>query len=231
VYYLPNALSTVMYPRFQERYGETQSAASLRTFVELPLRVLADGLLAATVVMLVALPPLIDAFLPAFEGTIAPLRVMLVGTYFLCLAPPAGQFLLTVHKQTTSLFIALPATALALGAAYVGARFGLVGVAWGVTIACLAEFAGINAYAFSHFAGRSATARLLGGILGTAVLSLAATLAIERFVPAGPYPMAVVGGWRLLAVSLFAVPLLMRAAHRIRALQAPASVDTVAPGD
>jgi O-antigen/teichoic acid export membrane protein len=216
VYYLPNALSTVMYPRFQERYGETQDVGSLQTFVELPLRVLADVLLAATTVMLIALPPAILAFLPAFEGTIAPLRVMLVGTYLLCLAPPAGQLLLTVHKQTPALLIALPATGLALGAAYVGARFGLVGVAWGVTIACVAEFLGINVYAFSHFWGPLAIARLLSGIIGTAALWLAATAAVERLVPAGPPPIAIIGGWRLLVIGLLALPLLARAARRIR---------------
>ena len=230
LYYLPNALSTVMYPRFQARYGQTGDALSLRKFVELPLHVLADTLLAATTVLLVALPPAITAWLPAFVDTIPPLRVMLVGTYFLCLAPPAGQFLLTVHKHTPALFVALPATAIALAAAYVGAAYGLVGVAAGVAIGCFVEFVGINAYAFSHFGGARTIAGQLFGITVTAALWLAATLLLDRVLPAGPSVIAVVGGWRLIAVLLLAAPLLARAARRIRALQTPDSIDNARAG-
>ena len=230
LYYLPNALSTVMYPRFQARYGATGDALSLRKFVEVPLHVLADALLAATTVLLVALPPAITQWLPAFVDTIPPLRVMLVGTYFLCLTPPAGQFLLTVHKQTPALLIALPATAIALGAAYVGAASGLVGVAVGVGIGCVVEFVGVNAYAFSHFSGARAIAGQLLGITSVAALWLAAALLVERAVPAGPSPMAFVGGWRLVVVALLAVPLLVRAVRRIHALQTPDSVDNVRAG-
>lgn len=227
VYYLPNALSTVMYPRFQERYGQTQDARSLRTFVELPLHVLADGLLAATVVMLVALPPAIRTFLPAFEGTIPPLRIMLVATYFLCLVPPAGQFLLTVHKQTPALFIALPSTALALAAAYIGSASGLAGVAAGIAVACIAQFIGVYGYTLSHFSAAGPIAGRLAGIVGTAAVYVLAATLVERFVPPGPRLIAVVGGWRLVVVGLLCLPLLVRATRRIQALQAPDLVDNV----
>jgi O-antigen/teichoic acid export membrane protein len=230
IYYLPNALSTVMFPRFQARYGETQAADSLRKFVEVPLHALADVLLAAISVLLVALPPAIRAFLPAFADTIPPLRVMLVGTYFLCLSPPAGQFLLTVRKQTPALFVALPATAVALGGAYLGAASGLVGVAAGVASACFVEFVGINVYALSHFADARSIAGQVLGIAATAALWIAATLLIERIVPEGPGVTSVIGGWRLLAVGLLAVPLLARAARRIRALQTPGPIDNLRAG-
>ena len=216
IYYLPNALSTVMYPRFQERYGQTKTVVSLRRFVELPLLVLSDALLAAIAVLLIVLPPAIAAYLPQYTGTIAPLRVMLVGTYFLCLTPPAGQFLLTVHKQTPALFIALPSTALALAAGYLGASRGLTGVAFGVAFACFIEFIGINAYAFSHFGGWRSIARRLTGLSATALVVVLIVSTIERFVPLGPPLIAVVGGWRLAVVALVAGPLLARAGRRLR---------------
>src|SRR5205814_4943172 len=141
----------VMYPRFQERYAATGDARSLRRFVELPLDLLADTLLAAIAVLQVVLPPAIVRWFPAYAETIPPLRVMLVGTYFLCLTPPAGQLLLTVRKQMNALVIGVPIMALSVGAAYVGAQSGLVGVAAGVSMAFFLEFAAINAYALSHF--------------------------------------------------------------------------------
>ena len=219
IYYLPNALSTVMFPRFQARYGETQDAASLRNFVEVPLVVLADVLLAATCVLLVALPPAIDAFLPAFADTIPPLRVMLVGTYFLCLAPPAMQFLLTVRKQTPALLVALPATAIALGAAYAGTTWGLWGVAMGVAIGCFVEFVAINVYAFSHLSSAGSIAGLVLRIAGTAALWVFAARGIEMHVPRGAFVLAPIGGWRLVTAAAIGLPLLVRAAQRIRALQ------------
>jgi O-antigen/teichoic acid export membrane protein len=230
VYYLPNALSTVMYPRFQERFGRTGDVRSLRKFVEVPLHVLGDALLAATMVLMVALPPAIRAWFPAFADTIPPLRVMLVGTYFLCLAPPAMQLLLTVHKQVPSLLVAVPAAAIALGAAYAGAASGLGGVAYGVALGCIVEFAAINAYAFAHFADTRAAAAQLGAIVATVAAGLAAVFAIERYVPAGPAGVDVIGGWRLAAVTLVSLPLLARAYWRIRTLQTPDSVDNLRAG-
>jgi O-antigen/teichoic acid export membrane protein len=196
-----------------------------------PLHVLGDVLLAATTVLVVALPPAIRAFFPAFEGTIAPLRFMLVGTYFLCLATPAGQLLLTIHKHVPALFIGVPAMVLALAGAYVGARYGLVGVAAGVAFACLAEFVAINAYAFSHFTGGLSIVARLSSIVGKAALWLGAALLIDRYIPAGPAPIAVVGGWRLVLVSLLTLPLLAHGLSRIHALRAPESIDKPGTGD
>ena len=219
IFYVPNVLSMVMYPRFQERYGATASASSLQRFVELPLHMLADTLLAAIAVLLVALPPAIAAFFPDYVDAIPPLRIMLVGTYFLCLTPPAGQLLLTVRKQVRALFIGVPAMALALAAAYAGSRYGLAGVAAGVSIAFFVEFVAVNAYAFSHFSGALPIVRQLAEITATAAVFVLVTVAINRHVPPGPAPMAVIGGARLLTVLVLSLPLLLRAARRIRTIQ------------
>ena len=216
LFYVPNTLSLVMYPRFQTRYGETQTVESLRRFVELPLRVLADGLLAAIVVLLVALPPALTAFLPEYAASIGPMRVMMIGTYFLCLSPPAGQLLLTIHKQVHVLFIAVPSMMLALGAAYLGASRGLVGVAAGVAFGCAVQFASINLYALSQLGSLAQAVRPLVDIGAQAAVAIALVWAIERFVPPGPAPIALLGGWRLLAAAAVALPLLLRAALRLQ---------------
>jgi O-antigen/teichoic acid export membrane protein len=224
LYYLPNALSIVMYPRFQERYGQTQSAESLRRFVEVQLHVLADVLLAAIAVLFVALPAAIRAFFPDdWAGAIAPLRVMLVATYFISLAPPGGQLLLTIRKQMQVLLLALPCTALGFAAAYVGARYGLVGVAAGIALACFVEFVGVNAYALAHFSGAPAVAAEIGRLCATAAAFLGAAAAVERLVPVGPWPLSTVGGWPLVIVAALGIPLLLRALHRVQALQAVGS--------
>lgn len=230
LFYIPNVLSMVMYPRFQERYGATGDPQSLRRFVELPLNLLAETMLAAIVVLEIVLPPAIARWFPAYAETIPPMRVMLVGTYFLCLTPPAGQLLLTLRKQVRALFVALPAAALAFGAGYAGSRYGLIGVASGVTLACVVEFAALNAYAFSHLCGPAAIAALLLRITAVAGVFAAAAIAIGRFVPAGPPAIAWFGGWQLLLIGVCVLPLLGRAARRIRAIQTPDSVDNASAG-
>lgn len=230
LFYIPNVLSMVMYPRFQERYGATGDPRSLRRFVELQLDLLAETLLAGIAVLLIVLPPAIGRWFPLYVEAIPPMRVLLLGTYFLCLTPPAGQFLLTVRKQVRALFIALPVTALAFGAAYAGSRYGLIGVAVGVSLAFFVEFVALNAYALSHFSGAPEIARRLVRLAGTAVAVFVIAQAVERFVPAGPPAIGWFGGWRLLAIGLLAVPLLARAADRIRGMQAPDPVDNAGPG-
>ena len=155
------------------------------------------------------------------------MRILLVGTYFLCLTPPAGQLLLTVRKQVSVLFIGVPAAALAFGGAYAGSRYGLAGVATGVSIAFFAEFVAVNAYAFSHFCGARDIVLLLARITATAAAVVALALAVERFVPTGPPLVAWFGGWRLPVIGLLVTPLLVRSARRIWELQAPDSIDNV----
>jgi O-antigen/teichoic acid export membrane protein len=167
---------------------------------------------------MVAVPPIITAVLPDYAGSIAPLPLMLVGTYALCLSPPAGQFLLTIHKQVPVLFIAVPAMVLALAAAYAGAAKGLVGVASGVAFASLVYCVAVNLYAFSSLRRLRHGVRLMSEIGVKAAVALALVWAIVQVVPPGPPPLAWVGGWRLLASMIVVLPLVAGALRRVRAL-------------
>lgn len=230
LFYVPNVLAQVMYPRFQERFAATADTQSLRRFVELPLNLLAETMLAGIAVLLVALPAAVTRWFPAYLDTIPPMRILLVGTYFLCLTPPASQLLLTVRKQMHALFISVPGVALGFGAALIGSRYGLSGVAIGVSLVFFAEFVAVNAYAFSHFCGARDIVVLIGRITLTAAVLVLVALAVESFVPAGPPLVAWFGGWRVLVISLAVLPLLVRAARRIRAIQIPDSVDIAGGG-
>jgi hypothetical protein len=46
---------------------------------------------------------------------------------------------------------------------------------------------------------------------------------VERLVPVGPWPLSTVGGWPLVIVAALGIPLLLRALHRVQALQAVGS--------
>jgi O-antigen/teichoic acid export membrane protein len=218
VFYVPNTLSLVMYPRFQERFAVAQTVRSLRRFVLLPLDVLGNLLAAGTLVLMVALAPVLSAWLPDYAASMPALRVMLVATYFLCLSPPAAQLLLTVHKQVDVLFIAIPSTALALIAGYLAAPYGLVGVCAGIAFGCFAHFAAINLYALKQV---GEWPEAIGPVLLASLKAAAAAAAfwmIERFIPDGPAPFDVIGGWKLMAALIVATPFIAAAARQLRAV-------------
>src|SRR5207244_3338572 len=103
--------------------------------------------------------------------------------YFLCLSPPAGQLLLTIHKQLDVLFIVVPSMMLALGAAYVAASAGLVGVAAGVALGCFVHFICVNLYALSQVGDRIAALRPVAIVCAKTAAVLAVVWAIDRVVP------------------------------------------------
>jgi len=221
VFYVPNTLSLVMYPRFQERFAIAQTVRSLRRFVLLPLHVLSNILAAGILVLMIALPPMLSAWLPDYAASMTALRVMLVATYFLCLSPPAGQLLLTVHKQNDVLFIAIPSTVLAMVAGYLGARYGLTGVCAGITVGCFAHFAAINIYALLQVGELS---EAIGPVVLASIKMAAAAAAywtIERVIPSGPARLDIIGGWRLAAALLVAAPFIASAASQVRAAASP----------
>ena len=97
-------------------------------------------------------------------------------------------------------------------------------------MAFFVEFVAVNAYALSYFCTTREIVWRIVRLAGTAVAGFAIAQAVERFVPAGPPAIAWFGGWRLLAIGLLAVPLLVRSGARIRALQTPVSVDNAGAG-
>jgi len=88
-----------------------------------------------------------------------------------------------------------------------------------VAIGCFVEFVAMNVYAFSHLSSAGSIAGLMLRIVGTAALWVFATRGIEMHVPRGAFALAPIGGWGLVIAGAIGVPLLVRAARRIRALQ------------
>ena len=71
----------------------------------------------------------------------------------------------------------------------------------------------------SHLSSAGSIAGLMVRIIGTAALWVFATRGIEMHVPRGAFALAPIGGWGLVIAGAIGVPLLVRAARRIRALQ------------
>ena len=133
---LPAVVSQQMYPRMAFRYGQTGNKRSL-----FPL-VIRQSLMGTAVtvpilaIVYVALPFLVDRFLPAYALGVTPARILLVGLAFIPLAGGIGNFLNTVDKQVYYLMVQAGVVLVnfSLDVLLVKIGWGLNGVALGVSV-------------------------------------------------------------------------------------------------
>jgi len=145
IFSVPNALSIVMFPRFQERFGSSNDdRESLIPFINKPITVLAFFLL--PVIMALAFfigPELIYHILPRFVEGIFPFKVLLAGTFFISLTHMPGQFLITIRKQWMGVVLTIFSTVVLvmLNMLALEKGYGLAGVAAATSLAYFLSFA------------------------------------------------------------------------------------------
>jgi O-antigen/teichoic acid export membrane protein len=213
LFFLPNALSVVLYPRLQQRYGATGDPQALQRFVLLPTQLLADGLLVVVSFIYLVGPTGIAWALPEYGGAENALRFLLFGTYFVSLTQFAGQFLLTIRKQVPSLYVMIPSTALAFALCAAGARWGATGVAAGTTAASFVLFLAINGYAARHFESPRSLKRLVGRIVLSAGACAMVLAIVEALVSATVFRAEVTLLIRVAAATLVSAPFAWRLAR------------------
>lgn len=130
----PGVVAAVVGPRLIRRFGEAGRLDSIREFTWRPVWFLSVWLPPAVALVWVTAPPLIERYLPDYRGSIAPLRVYVVGAFFLGLNLGASSTLLALNKHRYNIPILAGCLALnvVLDLAFVrGLGFGLVGIALG----------------------------------------------------------------------------------------------------
>jgi O-antigen/teichoic acid export membrane protein len=133
---LPKVLAQQVYPRMAEAFGKTSDHQSLKKWIFRQVLSTAGVLTPAILFVFFLIPPLVRAFLPAYQPGITAVRIALLGFLFLPLAYAFGNFLNTVDKQMYYLAVILVAipveVALSIGLVSVG--MGINGVAIGMAV-------------------------------------------------------------------------------------------------
>jgi O-antigen/teichoic acid export membrane protein len=146
------ASNSVMYPRFGEKYGETGDPRSLTRYITMPMVNLAMLTVLPIGAIFVALPALIQLFLPEYNDGVTPARVLLFGLFFYSVAGMAGNMLLTINRQFLRLGIlagcALLNFIFSYGALKLG--YGIEGVAIGTSLAYFVFFLGSTIIAMRY---------------------------------------------------------------------------------
>ena len=130
----PNALAGAVGPRLLKRYGEDPTVAAIDGLTWRPVAGLSYVMPVLSVLAWALGPWAIMLVLPAYAGAIGPLRVDVVGVFFLGLewGTSTVLFALNKHWYYTPIVGGCIALNVALDLLYVGVlHFGLVGIALG----------------------------------------------------------------------------------------------------
>lgn len=187
IYWTPNAFSVVMFPRFQERYADSNDqAAALRSFLVKPTIGLGFFLLPLLLsASYFIVPPLIEHALPAYIPSITVLGALLAGTFFLSMEHMPAQFLTTTNRLWERVTISLLSMLLLLACVTpaIVMKGDLLSFVASLSFASFLAFTAAFSYAI-HLANGPRSDRWLTLMLTGAFVYLAAVvLVIDHWLP------------------------------------------------
>ncbi len=130
---IPGVIGEILYPRFAERYGETNSPSQLKEYVLTPTYLLAHLLPVFLGTLYLLIPYAILMALPKYAPAIRPARILILGSFFLAIAGFASDFLNTINRQAINLMAQILSLAIAISFTYAFLRLG-----WGIQGVALA---------------------------------------------------------------------------------------------
>ncbi|MBI4398684.1 MAG: oligosaccharide flippase family protein [Candidatus Omnitrophica bacterium] len=182
----PNMLHVVLFPHFQEKYSKRDKAEDLRGYVfqsTLALAYLFPFILGACWIFSELL---VAWVLPQFRAGILPLKILVVGIFFLCLNQQFSILLITLKKHIILIPVTICLTLIAVISSYTAIQhgYGLPGVAWVMAVNYFVYFMiYFNLGARQVFSKRESLG-LLARIMGIVLYFVAVLLALELVIPA-----------------------------------------------
>ena len=201
LYGLGNMLSTVVGPRFGEKFGRSGQLRSVAFLAARASELQAAALALPAALAIVAAPPLLARILPEYQTGLAPVIWLVPGAVAMSLALAGNQYLIAVDRQRRALaavLAALGVTALGNHLALRGG-YGLVGVAAATAAGYGFYFALVTAVSFwLELDGRQRVRYVLMHLLAI-VPAVGSAIALELLLP------TVGTDWRLLVLKAAAV--------------------------
>lgn len=136
---VPAIVSQQIYPRMAYQFGMSRDVRKLKRLMLIEISLTFTIMLPIVVLTYLAMPLLVERYMPAYAGGVSSARIILIGMLPLCFVSAFGSFLNTVNRQIwymTAQFIGI-AFNIILGATLVRLGMGLEGVATGTAISYL----------------------------------------------------------------------------------------------
>ncbi len=142
LYTLPNMLSVIFFPHFQEAYAKRDSAHDLEKFLRVPtlcFAYLLPFLIGFVWIMSMWIIPIL---LPQYTSGIPALKYYILGAFFLALTTTYWDFMITIKKHWTLIPLQGFAIAFGFGITWLFIRldWGIEGVAVADVLTCLVQF-------------------------------------------------------------------------------------------
>lgn len=115
----------VLYPRMTEEFGKTGDAASLKKYIGAPNILMALVLPVVVGIGCLALPKLIEAFLPEYIPGVKAAQVVIFGAVFWTLSGMGSYLLITIGRQVLNLIIFVSCFVVTFALQYFLVSFGL----------------------------------------------------------------------------------------------------------
>jgi O-antigen/teichoic acid export membrane protein len=225
---LPVTISRVLYPRLNERTGQTSNPQDVSNLVVAPAQVLGVLLPVGIGLLVVAAPFVYTHLLPKYAPGLVSAQILLLGSFFTCIVRPGANFLVARNRQHRVLGYILLSLSINVGLniAMARSRYGIAGIAAGSSVSSLVLSTLVWLAVFAEFE-KSPSGRL-SGLLGlylphavmVSLLGASVLLAPRLLTTAGVHQI-----WMGAAlVSIFALILLAVPAVRQRAIEIQALV-------
>jgi len=100
-----STIAFTLYPFMLERFGQTNDAGQSEQLVYTPLLVLSYLMAVGCTMTAFVVPPLIIHILPAYVPGITATIILVFGIYFISIMTICGNFLVSINKQNTVLYV------------------------------------------------------------------------------------------------------------------------------
>ncbi len=166
-FFLPKQVGIVMFPRFREKYGQTENIGSLSTYLLEPTKVIAYTMPIFIGSLFILTPPLIKLLLPQYLPGIKAMKILIMGFFFFSLTHMSSSLLITLSRERRMIAIqgVCIICSILLDYLFIKAGLGIEGVALGTSLVYLLYSTWLISYALSYFKKRfSARLKFFGFI-------------------------------------------------------------------
>lgn len=209
ILFLPTIFSSVIFPRFQEKYAKAHNHKDLKNYILTPTMILAYLMPVFILVTYFITPILIHFVLPDFRNSMVVIRLILLGSFFISLYYPASFYFITVNKTKHIVPFAVGSSLLLLffGTMVVNFSWGMEGVAF-ITSLCYMIFTfSLLLHALNHIQSIGDNLKVIGEIFSVFLYFLGIAFFIDRInFSSSIFLLAFI---KIMTMLFFSLPLLL----------------------
>ncbi len=178
-----NSILTVLMPNFHEKFGENENPQDLKPYVCQSAVGFCDLLPTVIATAWFFAPPVIQAVLPQFVNCIPAMQILLISTFFLCLAQLHGLFLVSTKKHIVlvPLFIVASLVAVFLNYHVIQLDLGIAGVAAATVITLAIRWGATYWLAMRHLMKFREMATDFSALMIRIIWAVAGLLIVTRY--------------------------------------------------